>query len=120
MSSISEAAPSMQQINHKTNTMKEPGSCLEHTKEEDLELKQNISRSRNPSSDLIIGIVQLSKLKILVSHQFLMVEKDLFLFPFVHLSVTQSFFFSSKALFVSFGNNSLLQLFKLNNFFSST
>ena len=59
MSSISEAAPSMQQINHKTSTMKKPGSCLEHTKEEDLELKQNISRSRNPSSDLIIGIVQL-------------------------------------------------------------
>ena len=67
MSSISEAAPptSLQQINNKTSTMNKPGSCLEHTKEEDLELKQNISRSRNPSSDLIIGIVQLSKLKIL-------------------------------------------------------
>ena len=78
----------MQQINNKTSIMKKPGSCLEHTKEEDLELKQNISRSRNPSSDLIIGIVQLSKLKILASHKFLMVESDLFPFLFVHLSVT--------------------------------
>ena len=66
----------MQQNNNQSSAIK-TGYCLEHTKEEDLELKQNISRSRNPSSDLIIGIVQLSKLEILVSHKYLM---DLFSF----------------------------------------
>lgn len=83
----------MQQNNNQSSAIK-TGYCLEHTKEEDLELKQNISRSRNPSSDLIIGIVQLSKLEILVSHKFFM---DLFFFfsPYLSRLVTLSFFISS-------------------------